>query len=103
MERLFNQMVQLLARWGLLSGERIAALDGSKLPTPQSYEGCGKVKQTRKLKVKGQKEPVTQDYYVYGGKVLVLVDVQTRFPLAMKLVPIPVLEGRRHVPLPNHP
>src|SRR5947209_14317146 len=62
---LFNQIVQLLIRWGLLSGERIAALDGSKLPTPQSYEGCGKLKQTRKVKVKGHKEPVTQEYYVY--------------------------------------
>jgi hypothetical protein len=99
MERLFNQMVQLLVEWGLLSGERIAALDGSKLPTPQSYEGCGKVKQTRKVKVKGQKEPVTQEYDVYGWKVLVLIDVQTRLPLAMKLVPIQEYEGRWLVPL----
>src|SRR5216684_1546040 len=60
MERLFNQMVQLLVGWGLLSGERIVALDGSKLPTPQSYEGCGKVKQTRKVTVKGQKVPLLE-------------------------------------------
>ncbi len=99
MERLFNQMVQRLVEWGLLSGERIAALDGSKLPTPQSYEGCGKLKQTRKVKVKGQQEPVTQEYYVYGWKVLVLMDVQTRLPLAMKLVPIQEYEGRWLVPL----
>ncbi len=99
MEALFNQIVQLLVRWGLLSGERIAALDGSKLPTPQSYEGCGKLKQTRKVKVKGHKEPVTQEYYVYGWKVLVLMDVQTRLPLAMKLVPIQEYEGRWLVPL----
>jgi hypothetical protein len=99
MERLFNQMVHLLVEWGLLSGERIVALDGSKLPTPQSYEGCGKIKQTRKVKVKGQKEPVTQEYYVYGWKVLVLMDVQTRLPLAMKLVPIQEYEGRWLVPL----
>jgi hypothetical protein len=99
MEALFNQMVQLLVRWGLLSGERLVALDGSKLPTPQSYEGCGKIKQTRKVKVKGQKEPVTEEYYVYGWKVLVLMDVQTRLPLAIKLVPIQEYEGRWLVPL----
>jgi Transposase DDE domain len=99
MEDLFNQMVQLLVKWGLLSGERLVALDGSKLPTPQSYEGCGKLKQTRKVKVKGQKEPVTQEYYVYGWKVLVLMDVETRLPLAMKLVPIQEYEGRWLVPL----
>jgi hypothetical protein len=99
MERLFNQMVQLLEGWGLLSGERIAALDGSKLPTPQSYEGCGKLKQTRKVKVKGQKEPVIEEYYVSGWKVLVLMDVQTRLPLAMKLVQIQEYEGSWLVPL----
>jgi hypothetical protein len=99
MEALFNQMVQRLVGWGLLSGERLVALDGSKLPTPQSYEGCGKLKQTRKVKVKGHKEPVTQEYYVYGWKVLVLMDVQTRLPLAIKLVPIQEYEGRWLVPL----
>src|SRR5437763_10946401 len=99
MERLFNQMVQLLVGWGLLSGERIAALEGSKLPSPPSYEGCGKVKQTRKVKVKGQKEPVLEEYYVYGWKVLVLIDVQTRLPLAMKLVKIEEYEGRWLLPL----
>src|SRR5947209_16735336 len=99
MEELFNQMVQLLVRWGLLSGERLVALDGSRLPTPQSYEGCGKIKQTRKVKVKGQKEPVTQEYYVYGWKVLVLIDVQTRLPVAMKLVKIQEYEGSWLIPL----
>jgi Transposase DDE domain len=99
MERLFNQIVQLLVGWGLLSGERIAALDGSKLPTPQSYQGCGKVKQTRKVKGKGQKEPMIEEYYVYGWKVLVLMDVETRLPLAMKLVPIQEYEGGWLVPL----
>ena len=99
MERLLNRMVQLLTGFGLLSGQILAALDGSKLPTPESYEGCGKIKQTRKVKVKGQKEPVTEDYYVYGWKVLVLIDVQTRLPLAMKLVPIQDYEGKWLVPL----
>ncbi len=99
MEALFNQMVQRLVEWGLLAGERLVALDGSKLPTPQSYEGCGKIKQSRKVKIKGQKEPVTQEYYVYGWKVLVLMDVETRLPLAMKLVSIQEYEGRWLVPL----
>jgi hypothetical protein len=99
MERLFNTMVQLLARRKFFTGNLLVALDGSKVPTPQSYEGCGKIKQTRKVKVKGQKEPVTQEYYVYGWKVLVLIEVQTRLPLAMKLVPIQEYEGKWLVPL----
>jgi Transposase DDE domain len=99
MERLFNIMVQLLARRGWFAGNLLVALDGSKLPTPKSYEGCGKLKQTRKVKVKGQKELVTQEYYLYGWKVLVLIEVQTRLPLAMKLVPIQDYEGKWLVPL----
>jgi hypothetical protein len=73
-------MVRCVVGTGLLDGERLAALDGSKLPTPPTYEGCGKLKQTRKVKVKGQKEPATEEYYVSGWKVLVLIDVQTRLP-----------------------
>jgi hypothetical protein len=99
MERLFNQMVQLLARRGMFTGKLVVALDGSKLPTPQSYEGCGKLKQTRKVKVKGQKEVVTEEYYVYGWKVLVLIEVQTRLPLAMKVVKIQEYEGSWLIPL----
>jgi len=99
MERLFNQMVHLLARRSFFSGNLVVALDGSKVPTPASYQGCGKVKQTRKVKVKGQQDPVTQEYYVYGWKVLVLIEVQTRLPLAMKLVPIQDYEGKWLIPL----
>ena len=46
MESLFNQMVECVVRCGLLDGERLVALDGSKLETPKTYAGCGKLKQT---------------------------------------------------------
>src|SRR5881275_1235815 len=99
MERLFNRMVQLLAGRGWFAGPLLVALDGSQVPTPQSYEGCGKLKRTRKVKVKGQKEPVTEEYYLYGWKVLFLIEVQTRLPLAMKLVSIQDYEGKWLIPL----
>jgi hypothetical protein len=99
MERLFNQMVQLLARRGFFTGSLLVALDGSKLPTPESYEGCGKLKQTRSVKIKGQTEAATEEYYVYGWKVLVLIEVHTRLPLAMKLVKIQEYEGKWLIPL----
>lgn len=99
MEWLFHEMVQCVVGQGLLDGERTVALDGSKLPTTKQYEGCGKLKQTRQVKVKGQKEPALQEYYVYGWKVLVLIDVQTRLPLARKLVTIEAAEGAWLLPL----
>src|SRR5713101_7840320 len=99
MESLFNQMVQSVVGCGLLDGERIVALDGSKLETPKTYAGCGKLKQTRSVKVKGQKERATEEYYVYGWKVVVLIDVHTRLPLSMKVVQIQEYEGRWLLPL----
>src|SRR5712691_1207727 len=99
MERLFNTMVHLLARRGLFAGKVQVALDGSKVPTPESYEGCGKLKQTRSVKVKGQKEAATEEYYVSGCKVVVLIEAQTRLPLAMKLVKIQEYEGSWLIPL----
>jgi hypothetical protein len=99
MEELMNQMVRLLVAWGVLEGERLAALDESLLLTPKTYEGCGKLKQTRSVKIKGQKERMTEEYYLYGWKVLVLIDVHTRLPLAVKVVKIQEYEGRWLVPL----
>src|SRR5205807_10597710 len=94
------QMVQLVVRRGILTGKLLVALDGSKLPTPKSYQGCGKVKQTRKVKVKGQKEAVTEEYDVYGWKVLVVIEVQTRLPLASDLwCKSKTYEGKWLVPL----
>src|SRR6266700_3487967 len=66
---------------------------------PKSYEGCGKLKHTRSVTIKGQKEAATEEYYVYGWKVLVLIEVHTRLPLAMKLVKIQEYEGKWLIPL----
>ena len=49
--------------------------------------------------MKGQKERAIEEYYVYGWKVLVLIDVHTRLPLAMKVVKIEEYEGGFLVPL----
>src|SRR5438105_5565833 len=43
MERLFNQMMQLLGRRGMFSGKLLVALYGRKLPTPKRYERWGKL------------------------------------------------------------
>src|SRR3989440_12193046 len=56
MERLFNTMVHLLARRGLFAGKVQVALGGSKVPTPESYEGWGKLKQTPSGESQGQKK-----------------------------------------------
>jgi hypothetical protein len=99
MEQFFNQVIQHLVATGLIRGDRMVALDGSKLPTTEKYKDGGKLKETRKVKVKGQKESAIQEYYIYGWKILVLIDVQTRLPLAVKVVKIQEYEGCWLVPL----
>lgn len=92
-------MVQRLAASGFLQGKLLVAFDGRKRPTPKSSEGCGKRKQTRRGKIKGQKETATEEYFVYGWNVLVLIEVHTRFPLAVQVVPIQESEGSWLLPL----
>jgi hypothetical protein len=99
LEHFFNQMVQCVVKWRALQGELTVALDGSKLPTTKKYQGRGALKETKKVKIAGQKEPAIQEYYVYGWKVLVLIEVRTRLPLAMKVVPIQEYEGQWLLPL----
>ena len=82
MERFFNQMVECLAKGGWFTGGLTVAIDGSELPTTEKYKGAGLLKKTKKVKIKGEKEPAIQEYYVYGWKVLVRISVQTRLPLA---------------------
>jgi hypothetical protein len=99
MESFFNRVVQRLVACGLVQGELTVALDGSRLPTPKTYQGCGKLKVERQVKHKGSREVVTVADYLYGWKVLVLIEVQTRLPLAMKVVKIQEYEGHWLLPL----
>ena len=82
-----------------MQGKLLVALDGSKLPTPESYEGRGCLKVNEQAKPKGSSEKVTVEKLIYGWKVLVLIEVQTRLPLAMKIVPIQAYEGQYLLPL----
>lgn len=94
MEWFFNQIIRLLVAAGFVQGKLLVALDGSKLPTPESYEGRGCLKVSQQVKPKGSSEKVTVEKLIYGWKVLVLIEVQTRLPLAMKIVPIQAYEGQ---------
>jgi Transposase DDE domain len=99
LENFFNAVVRALVAFGVLRGEVTVALDGSKLPTTKKYTGRGCLKVEREVKEKGTKRLVKVVEYVYGWKVLVLIEVQTRLPLAIKVVPIQAYEGQYLLPL----
>lgn len=99
MESFFNGVVRLIVDLGLLRGNLTVALDGSKLPTTPKYEGRGCLKVEKEVKEKGTGKVVKVVKYVFGWKVLVLIEVRTRLPLAAKVVKIEEYEGQWLVPL----
>jgi hypothetical protein len=99
MEAFFNGVIRRLVVWGTVRGEVLAALDGSKLPTTKHYGGRGCVTVERTATEKETKRKVTVIRQVFGWKVLVLIDVYTRLPLAMKVVKIQAYEGEWLLPL----
>ncbi len=85
---LFNGTVRLLVARGLLQGDLTVALDGSKVLPPASYSGRGCLSVTRTATEAKTKRRVTIVETVFGWKVLVRIDVQTRLPLARAVSPI---------------
>jgi hypothetical protein len=99
MEGFFNGVIRRLIVWGTVRGDVLAALDGSKLPTTKRYAGRGCLTEEHTATEKTTKRKVTVVRHVFGWKVLVLIDVQTRLPLAMTVVPIQAYEGAWLLPL----
>jgi hypothetical protein len=99
MEDLFNAVVRLLVGVVGLHGEVMVALDGSKVETTAKYEGCGCLALTRKVKEKKTGRIVEVVKLFFGWKVLVVIEVRTRLPLAMTVGKIQDYEGQWLLPL----
>jgi len=96
---LFNGTVRLLVARGLFQGNLTVALDGSKVLTPASYPGRGCLSVTRTATEAKTKRRVRIVETLFGWKVLVLIDVRTRLPLAMAVGKIQDYEGQWLLPL----
>lgn len=75
-------------------------MTGSKLPTTNKYKGAGlrkRDKEGQDQRAKRSRDPGV--LRLVSGKVLVRISVQTRLPLAMKIVSIQEYEGRWLLPL----
>ena len=99
MDGLFTGVFRLLVGVVGLQGDLTVALDGSKVETTEKYEGRGCLSLTRKVKEKKTGRIVEVVTLVFGWKVLVLIEVRTRLPLALKVVKIQDYEGQWLVPL----
>ncbi len=96
---LFNGTVRLLVARGLVQGDLTVALDGSKVLTPETYPGRGCLSVTRTATEAKTKRRVRIVETLFGWKVLVLIDVRTRLPLAMAVGQIQDYEGQWLLPL----
>lgn len=99
MASLFNGVIRLLVGVVGLSGDLTVALDGSKMETTAKFTGRGCLTVIRKVKDRKTGQIVEVAKLLFGWKVLVLIEVRTRLPLALKVVKIQEYEGRWLVPL----
>lgn len=94
----FNGCIRGLAVFGLFAAEVTAVVDGSPLQTTEKYEGHGTLRKDRRKRQKGGSWVTVIDY-VFGWKVVALMDLATRIPLAVQVIKIEAYEGEWLVPL----
>jgi hypothetical protein len=87
LERLFNGTIHCLAAFGVFMAEVMVAVDGTPVVTPATYVGCGcqRKKHTRRNRAGVE---VTEVAVVFGWRLIVLIDLVTLIPLALKMVRI---------------
>ncbi len=98
LEKFFNEVIRRLAAFGTFASQVTAAIDATFLETTENYEGCGCLKVERRARKKGGGW-VTVIELVFGWKLIAVIDVRTRIPLAIKVVKIQEYEGEWIVPL----
>lgn len=99
MTGLFNGVIRRLVVVIGLTGDLTVALDGSKVETTTQYTGRGCLTVAHQVREKGTKRLVTVATLRFGWKVLVLIEVRTRLPLAVQVVKIQEYEGAWLLPL----
>lgn len=87
LEGLFNGTIHCLAAFGVFMAEVMVAVDGTPVVTPATYSGCGcqRKKHTRRNRAGVEVKEVV---VVFGWRLIVLIDLVTLIPLALKIVHI---------------
>jgi hypothetical protein len=79
LEALFNGTIRALVQAGLFGKKVTGMVDATDVETTERYEGCGQATRTRKITDKyGTVHEI--EVTVYGWKVIVLIDAQTKIP-----------------------
>jgi len=86
LEQLFNGTIHLLAAAGCFSAQVRAAVDGTKIVTTPEYEGRGCLEEKQRQHTRAGWVEIST--WVYGWRLIALVDLTTLIPLALKVVQI---------------
>jgi hypothetical protein len=92
LEDLFNGTIRALAAFGVFMAEVMVAVDGTRIITPLTFQGCGQqaVTEYQRNRQGLQVEIIT---LLYGWRLIALIDLRTLIPLAIKIVPIQAHEA----------
>jgi len=92
LEKLFNKTIHALAKYGIFMAEMMVAIDGTRIITTAEFSGrgCQEVSEWKRNR-QGIKVEVIE--FVYGWRLIVLIDLTTLMPLALKIVQIQAHEA----------
>jgi len=92
LEELFNGTIRALAAFGVFMAEVMVAVDGTRVVTAATFQGCGKLAVTEYHRNRqGVRVEIVR--FLFGWRLIALIDLRTLIPLAIKIVQIQVHEA----------
>ena len=92
LEELFNGTIRALAAFGVFMAEVMVAVDGTRVVTAPTFQGCGKLAVTEYHRNRqGVRVEIVR--LLAGWRLIALIDLRTLIPLAIRIVPIQAHEA----------
>jgi len=93
LEKLFNQVIAILAKNNFFPNKVHAVLDASEIQSTEQCPGCGKVKKQKAPELRRRKRRIRKVYeIIFGFKIWVVWDPNSRLPIAMRFATIEVAD-----------
>jgi Transposase DDE domain len=89
---LFNGTIRSLVAFGVFMAEVMVAVDGTRVVTAPTFQGCGKLAVTEyHHNRQGVRVEIVR--FLFGWRLIALIDLRTLIPLAIKIVQIQAHEA----------
>ena len=92
LQDLFNGTIRALAAFGVFMAEVMVAVDGTRVVTPPTFQGRGKLSVTERQRNR-QGVQVEIVKFLFGWRLIALLDLRTLIPLAIQIVQIQAHEA----------